>query len=180
RRIDINGQAASEADIESSLNKYYAERGGVMNPQLKEVVEELTREHVEIEAAAAADGAVVEADAPLIKLVNSMIVDAFKMRASDIHLEPMPKRFRVRYRIDGVLHEMKAPPKRLQPAIISRLKIMSNLDIAERRMPQDGRIKLRYNTREIDFRVATLPTTAGEKPALLILDTDALTLDRPP
>ena len=87
------------------------------------------------------DGAVVEADAPLIKLVNSIIVEAFKMRASDIHLEPLSKTFRMRYRIDGVLHEIKAPPKRLQAAVISRLKIQSNMSISEHRIPQDGRIQ---------------------------------------
>src|SRR5436309_3876189 len=138
-RLEINLQVASEADIEAALNKYYAERGGVTDPRLKAVIEDLTREHVEIEAAAAGDGAVVEADAPLIKLVNSLIVEAFKMRASDIHLEPLPKKFRVRYRIDGVLHEMKAPPKRLQAAIVSRLKIQSNMSISEHRIPQYGR-----------------------------------------
>jgi type IV pilus assembly protein PilB len=92
------------------LGKYYGDRGGGMaaDPRLKEAIEELTREHVQIQPAA--DGAVVEADAPLIKLVNSLIVEAFKLRASDIHLEPLAKKFRVRYRIDGVLHEMKARP----------------------------------------------------------------------
>jgi hypothetical protein len=92
-------------------------------------------------AVALADPATVEADAPIIKLVNTLIVEAFKARASDIHLEPLTKRFRVRYRIDGVLHEMKSPPKRLQASIISRLKIQSNMSIAERRIPQDGRIQ---------------------------------------
>ena len=87
------------------------------------------------------DGTAVDADAPLIRLVNQIIVDAFKMRASDIHLEPLAKRFRLRYRIDGVLHEMKAPPKRLQPSIIARLKIQSNMSISEHRIPQDGRIQ---------------------------------------
>ena len=87
------------------------------------------------------DGAVVDADAPLIKLVNQIIVDAFKLRASDIHLEPLAKTFRLRYRIDGVLHEMKTPPKRLQASIITRLKIQSNMSISEHRIPQDGRIQ---------------------------------------
>ncbi len=86
------------------------------------------------------DGADVDGDAPLIRLVNQLIVDAFKLRASDIHLEPLEKRFRVRYRIDGVMQEMKAPPKRLQSAIIARLKIQANMVISEHRIPQDGRI----------------------------------------
>src|SRR5207237_8767329 len=97
--------------------------------------------------------------------------------ASDIHFESYEKIFRIRFRMDGILHEMLAPPKRLAPAIRSRLKIMSNLDIAERRLPQDGRIKLRFNNREIDFRVSTLPTIFGEKAVLRILDKESLKLD---
>jgi len=116
-------------------------------------------------------------EAPVVKLVNMVLVDAIQKGASDIHFESYEKIFRIRFRMDGVLHEMLAPPKRLESAILSRLKIMSNLDIAERRMPQDGRIKLRYNSREIDFRVSTLPTIFGEKAVLRILDKDALKLD---
>src|SRR5213078_4049294 len=110
-------------------------------------------------------------------LENVEVVDAIQRGASDIHFETYEKVFRIRFRMDGVLHEMLSPPKRLESAILSRLKIMSNLDIAERRLPQDGRIKLRYNTREIDFRVSTLPTIFGEKAVLRILDKDALQLD---
>ncbi|PYO01033.1 MAG: type IV-A pilus assembly ATPase PilB [Candidatus Rokuibacteriota bacterium] len=116
-------------------------------------------------------------EAPVVKLVNMVLVDAIQKGASDIHWEPYEKVFRIRFRVDGVLHEMLSPPKRLEAAITSRLKIMSNLDIAERRLPQDGRIKLRYNTREIDFRVSILPTIFGEKAVLRILDKDALQLD---
>src|SRR2546428_4615483 len=116
-------------------------------------------------------------EAPVAKLGNMVIVDAIQKGASDVHWEPYEKVFRIRFRRDGVLHEMLAPPKRLEPAILSRLKIMSNLDIAERRLPQDGRIKLRYNNREIDFRVSTLPTIFGEKAVLRILDKEALKLD---
>ncbi|MGH7276283.1 MAG: GspE/PulE family protein, partial [Candidatus Rokuibacteriota bacterium] len=116
-------------------------------------------------------------EAPVVKLVNMVLVDAIQKGASDIHFESYEKVFRIRFRMDGVLHEMLAPPKRLEAAMLSRLKIMSNLDIAERRMPQDGRIKLRYSNREIDFRVSTLPTIFGEKAVLRILDKDALKLD---
>jgi len=116
-------------------------------------------------------------EAPVVKLVNMVLVDAIQRGASDIHFEPYEKMFRVRFRIDGVLHEILSPPKRLESAIISRLKIMSSLDIAERRLPQDGRIKLRYGNREIDFRVSVLPTIFGEKAVLRILDKDALKLD---
>jgi type IV pilus assembly protein PilB len=116
-------------------------------------------------------------EAPVVKLVNMVLVDAIRKGASDSHWEPYEKTFRIRFRIDGVLHEMLSPPKRLEPAIISRLKIMSNLDISERRLPQDGRIKLRYGSREIDFRVSILPTIVGEKAVLRILDKEALQLD---
>jgi type IV pilus assembly protein PilB len=116
-------------------------------------------------------------EAPVVKLVNMVLVDAIRKGASDLHWEPYEKTFRIRFRIDGVLHEMLSPPKRLEPAILSRLKIMSNLDISERRLPQDGRIKLRYGAREIDFRVSILPTIFGEKAVLRILDKEALQLD---
>jgi type IV pilus assembly protein PilB len=179
--MEINLQVASEADIEAALSKYYADRSGgvAADPRYKEVIEDLTREHVEIEAAAAGDGAAVEADAPLIKLVNSLITEAFKMRASDIHLEPLIKKFRLRYRIDGVLHEMKAPPKRLQPAIVSRLKIQSNMSISEHRIPQDGRIQTSVGNKLIDLRVSCLPTNHGESIVMRILDKEGLRLGLP-
>ena len=116
-------------------------------------------------------------EAPVVKLVNMVLVDAIQKGSSDIHFESYEKVFRIRFRVDGVLHEMLSPPKRLESAILSRLKIMSNLNIAERRLPQDGRIKLRYGNREIDFRVSTLPTIFGEKAVLRILDKEALKLD---
>ena len=178
----IELRVASDADIEAALSKYYVERGGggmTADPRLKEAIEDLTREHVEIEAAAAADGAVVEADAPLIKLVNSIIVEAFKMRASDIHLEPLSKVFRMRYRIDGMLHEIKAPPKRLQAAVISRLKIQSNMSISEHRIPQDGRIQTAVGGKLIDLRVSCLPTNHGESIVMRILDKEGLRLGLP-
>ena len=116
-------------------------------------------------------------EAPVVRLVNMVFVDAIRRGASDIHLEPYEKVFRVRFRMDGVLHEIMTPPKRLEAALTSRVKIMANLDIAERRLPQDGRIKLRYNQREIDLRVSTLPTIFGEKTVMRILDKEALQLD---
>jgi len=178
--MEIALQVASEADIENALSRYYAERGGVAaDPRYTEVIEDLTREHVELEAAEAGDNAVVEADAPLIKLVNSLIVEAFKMRASDIHLEPLSKTFRVRYRIDGVLHEIKPPPKRLQAAIISRLKIQSNMSISEHRIPQDGRIQTSVGSKLIDLRVSCLPTNHGESIVMRILDKEGLRLGLP-
>jgi general secretion pathway protein E/type IV pilus assembly protein PilB len=179
--LDISLQVASDADIEAALSRYYADRGGMAmaDPRLAQTIKELTEEHVEVEAAALEDGGTVAADAPLIKLVNSLIIEAFKMRASDIHLEPMAKNFRLRYRIDGMLHEMKSPPKRLQPAIISRLKIQSNMSISEHRIPQDGRIQTNVGGKLIDLRVSCLPTNHGESIVMRILDKEGLRLGLP-
>ena len=122
------------------------------------------------------DGGEVEADAPLIRLVNQIIVDAFKLRASDIHLEPLAKRFRLRYRVDGMLQEMKAPPKQLQAAIIARLKISAGMVISEHRIPQDGRIQSKVGAKFIDLRVSCLPTNHGESIVMRILDKEGLRL----
>jgi type IV pilus assembly protein PilB len=117
-------------------------------------------------------------DAPVVKLVNLILTDAIKKTASDIHVEPYEKEFRVRYRIDGVLYEVMKPPMKLKNAIVSRLKIMSELDIAERRLPQDGRIKLKLGRgKEMDYRVSVLPTLFGEKTVLRLLDKSNLQLD---
>jgi type IV pilus assembly protein PilB len=117
-------------------------------------------------------------DAPVVKLVNLILTDAIKKNASDIHIEPYEKSFRVRYRIDGVLYEVMKPPLKLKNALTSRVKIMSELDIAERRLPQDGRIKLKMGKgREMDFRVSVLPTLFGEKIVLRLLDKSNLQLD---
>ncbi len=117
-------------------------------------------------------------DAPVVKLVNLILTDAIKRNASDIHIEPYEKEFRVRYRIDGVLYEVMKPPLKLKNAITSRVKIMSELDIAERRLPQDGRIKLKLGrNREMDYRVSVLPTLFGEKTVLRLLDKSNLQLD---
>jgi type IV pilus assembly protein PilB len=185
-RLDISLQVASEADIEAALSKYYAERGGgggggvrVADPALADTIKELTEDHVEVQLGGLEDGGTVEADAPLIKLVNSIIIDAFKLRASDIHLEPLAKVFRLRYRIDGMLHEMKAPPKRLQAAIVSRLKIQSNMSISEHRIPQDGRIQTNVGNKLIDLRVSCLPTNHGESIVMRILDKEGLRLGLP-
>ena len=118
-------------------------------------------------------------DAPIIKLVYQIILEAFQRRASDIHLEPMEKRFRVRYRIDGVLVEVENPPKRLQLAMISRIKIMANISIAEKRIPQDGRIQMSVGAKSIDLRVSSLPTSHGESIVMRILDKEGLQLGLP-
>jgi general secretion pathway protein E/type IV pilus assembly protein PilB len=171
----VNVVVASPDEIEAAIGKYY----GRSDDSMSKMIQDITEGEVEVGRTGALgedDGTAVDADAPIIKLVNSVIVDAYKMRASDIHLEPLEKRFRVRYRIDGVLHEMKSPPKRLQASIISRLKIMSNMSIAERRIPQDGRIQTNVGGKTIDLRVSCLPTNHGESIVMRILDKEGLKL----
>jgi general secretion pathway protein E len=116
-------------------------------------------------------------EAPVIRMVSLIITNALDTRASDIHIEPFENRLIVRYRIDGVLHEVESPPRRLSAAVISRIKIMANLDIAERRLPQDGRIRLRVHGKEIDLRVSTVPTMHGESVVMRILDKGGVALD---
>jgi len=178
---EIELRVASEADIEAALNKYYGgeKKGIAEDSRFKDVIQELTEDNVEATLPGADDGGAVDADAPLIRLVNQIIVEAFKMRASDIHLEPLAKRFRLRYRVDGVMQEMKAPPKRLQAAIITRLKIQSNMSISEHRIPQDGRIQSKVGTKLIDLRVSCLPTYHGESIVMRILDKEGLKLGLP-
>src|SRR6202030_3198874 len=116
-------------------------------------------------------------EAPVIRLVNQLIARAVETHAWDVHLEPFPDRLRIRYRYDGVLHEVEPPPARLQAAVISRIKIMARLDIAERRLPPDGRIKLTVRGHEIDFRVSSIPSLHGEKVVLRILERTAVEFD---
>src|SRR2546427_80512 len=170
---------ASEQAIKEALDKYYAEKG----PSYEEVMEGFDENEISVERDD--DGSLdindlekSAADAPVVKLVNLILLDAIKKGASDIHVEPYEKDFRVRYRVDGVLYEVMKPPMKLKQAIISRLKIMAELDIAERRLPQDGRIKLKLGKgREMDFRVSVCPTLFGEKVVLRLLDKSTLQLD---
>ena len=175
--MEVEPRVASPDDIEEALGRYY---GGAQENSVDKMIQDITEGEIQIstlaEVSAADDGSVVDADAPIIKLVNTIIVDAFKARSSDIHLEPLAKKFRLRYRIDGMLHEMKAPPKRLQAAILSRLKIMSNMSIAERRVPQDGRIQTAVGGKTIDLRVSCIPTNHGESIVMRILDKEGLKL----
>src|SRR6184192_473939 len=174
---------ASQTAVRKAIDRNYESRTEAMQTVMQDISSDL--ENVEVVDGEDESGTKVDVfelkesadEAPVVKLVNMVLVDAIQKGASDIHFETYEKVFRIRFRMDGVLHEMLSPPKRLESAILSRLKIMSNLDISERRMPQDGRIKLRYNSREIDFRVSTLPTIFGEKAVLRILDKDALQLD---
>ncbi len=175
---EIELRVASEQDIENALTKYYGGEKKSMDAGIfKDVMQELTEENVHV--AKVEDGGEVEADAPLIRLVNQIIVDAFKLRASDIHLEPLEKRFRLRYRIDGVMQEMKSPPKRLQAPVIARLKIQAGMVISEHRVPQDGRIQSKIGSKLIDLRVSCLPTNHGESIVMRILDKEGLRLGLP-
>src|SRR3989442_1171571 len=133
------------------------------------VVEDETDEDVKAQAVADA--------APVVKLINGRLTDAVKRGAADIHIEPFEHEMRVRYRVDGALHEVRKPPIKMRAALTSRIKIMAQLNIAERRVPQDGRIKLKFGAKVIDYRVSTLPVLFGEKIVLRILDKGNLTLD---
>jgi general secretion pathway protein E/type IV pilus assembly protein PilB len=181
--MEVESRVATPEDIEAALSKYYGGGGSARDDSVSKMIQDITEGEVEIGAigtlGGADEGPVVEADAPIIKLVNTIIVEAFKSRASDIHLEPLAKKFRVRYRIDGVLHEMQNPPKRLQASIVSRLKIQSNMSIAEKRIPQDGRIQASVGGKTIDLRVSVLPTVHGESVVMRILDKEGLKLGLP-
>ncbi len=174
---DIQIKVASEEDIEAALGKYYGGRTGKENAEMTKAIQELTESEVAVPILG--DDAPVDAEAPIIKLVNQLIVEAFKMRASDIHLEPLAKKFRIRYRIDGVMTEMKSPPKRLQASIIARIKVQSNMSISEKRIPQDGRIQSQVGGKLIDLRVSCLPTNHGESIVMRILDKEGLRLGLP-
>src|SRR5438034_898832 len=175
---------ASQSAIRKAIDRHYESKTDAIASVMQDMSTDLANVEVvegdEEEKSAQVDIFELKesgGEAPVVKLVNMVLVDAIQKGASDVHFETYEKVFRIRFRMDGVLHEMLAPPKRLESAILSRIKIMSSLDIAERRLPQDGRIKLKYNNREIDFRVSTLPTIFGEKAVLRILDKDALQLD---
>ena len=168
---------AAETSIKNAINKHYDSAGMV-----EDIMKNFDDKDVEAlkegeESVNVAELGQAAEDAPVVKLVNLILTDAIKKGASDIHIEPYEKSFRVRYRIDGVLYEVMQPPTRLKAAITSRVKIMAQLDIAERRLPQDGRIKIKMGGREMDYRVSTLPTLFGEKVVLRLLDKGNLQLD---
>jgi len=172
----IETVVASEVAIREAMERYYAEKG----PSLEEIVGEAEGDlEVTAEQKEDLEDIAKQADeAPVVKLVNLILLDAIKKGASDIHVEPYEKDFRVRFRIDGVLYEVMRPPMKLKSAITSRLKIMASLDISERRLPQDGRIKIKVaDSREMDFRVSVCPTLFGEKVVLRLLDKSSLQLD---
>jgi type IV pilus assembly protein PilB len=172
---EVEPQVAFETSLKRAIDRAY-DSAGTMADVMKGMEEELAV--VEEDDTAEADAGIAGADeAPIVKLVNSLIADAVRKGASDIHIEPYEKSMRVRFRIDGVLHEMMSPPFKFKAAILSRLKIMAELDIAERRVPQDGRIKIKVVNRTIDLRVSSLPTIFGEKIVMRILDKTNLNID---
>ena len=176
--LRARGSITTEEEIGRAITRFYGPDAGALDDLLA-AAESPGLPSPTANVPAAATGDAEDADAPIIKLVHSIIHEAIRRRASDIHLEPLEKRFRVRYRIDGVLLEVDAPAKRLQLAIISRLKIMANISIAEKRVPQDGRIQITLSGRTLDLRVSSLPTAHGESIVMRILDKEGLQLGLP-
>jgi len=192
--LSVEPVVVSETALNSAVRKYYGtsremELARVMEdlvaettsmPDFDDDIDQLELENAEEEIDLENLEKMAE-DAPVVKLVNVILVDALRRGASDIHIEPYEKEFRVRFRMDGVLYNIMAPPMKMRDALTSRLKIMARLDIAEKRLPQDGRIKIRVRldnrSRELDFRVSTLPTIFGEKMVLRLLDKENLRLD---
>lgn len=174
-RYDIFPVIAGDYTLKNQIEKYYEQT----EAQLQNILKDIEDEDVEVvEETDEDEGAGDLADdAPVVKLINGILTDAVKRGCSDIHIEPFENEYRVRYRLDGALMEVMKPPLKLRAAITSRVKIMSNLNIAERRVPQDGRIKLKIGKKVIDFRVSTLPVIFGEKIVMRILDKGNLTLD---
>ncbi len=173
---DVDVVAAPKKQIEAFIEKYYAEQDMEVSTMLDDA------EDVELDEIAESSIGGPERDdddTPIIRLVTKLIIDAYKMKASDIHFEPMEKRYRVRYRIDGALREVDGPPKYLQANFTSRIKIMSRMDITEKRIPQDGRIQIIVGDKDIDLRVSSIPTVFGESVVMRILDKSSIQLDIP-
>src|SRR5262245_52691696 len=173
--LDITPRLARERDVVEALDASYGGNGnggGEGGESTEAELEFLSDDEEDVNHLRD-----LASEAPVIRLVNMLINRAVEQRSSDIHIEPFENELKVRYRIDGVLHDVEAPARRLQAAIVSRIKIMAKLNIAERRLPQDGRIKLRLMGREIDLRVSTLPTLYGESVVLRILDRSSIVVN---
>jgi general secretion pathway protein E len=169
----VRAYIAAPNEIDAALERLYG--GG--KSSMEQIVDHITTRDEEQDWGDVEHLKDLASEAPVVRLVNLLLTRALESRASDIHIEPFENRLIVRYRIDGVLHEVESPPRRLSAAIISRVKIMASLDIAERRLPQDGRIKLRIQGKEIDLRVSTIPTMHGESVVMRILDKGGVPLD---
>ncbi len=178
-KMDVEPVVVPGDKIDQAISRYY----GATDESVEALIDSYSGDDLQVKtvnAESGESGDAAEGDAPIIKMVYGMIMDAQRLKASDIHLEPLEKRLRLRYRMDGVLQEMRDPPKRLQSTIISRIKIMGNISIAERRLPQDGRISLALQDGgSIDLRVSTIPTVHGESIVMRILDKTGLTLGLP-
>jgi general secretion pathway protein E/type IV pilus assembly protein PilB len=177
---DVDAVVSSQEQIDKIIAQHYSS----LSDSVESFIDELSTEQqlqgqLMAGLAGAEAAAEVEDDAPIIKLVSLIIIEAYRMRASDIHMEPLEKRYRIRYRVDGALREVEAPPKYLQANLTSRLKIMARLDISEKRVPQDGRIQLKIVDKDIDLRVSSIPTTHGESIVMRILDKASIQLDIP-
>ena len=164
---------SSLSEIENAINANYDESLDSINAAFASATEALSGDGAQ--AVVLGDGE----DSPIVRYVQTVITEALNRRASDIHMEPLETRFRIRFRIDGVLHEIENPPKRLQPTLLSRIKLMANVSIAEKRIPQDGRIGIDIGEKSIDLRVSVLPTAHGESIVMRILDKEALNLGLP-
>ena len=181
--LTIEIHVATTSDIEASLERLYPKALPSVNDGLNQILGDFAPEDVRVDLPDTTSSSIVEglaasAEAPIIRLVNMVLLDAIKRGASDIHIEPYEKSFRVRFRIDGNLVEAMQPPVQLKQLVVSRIKIMAALDISERRLPQDGRIKLKLGgNKEMDFRVSVLPTLFGEKVVMRLLDKGNLQLD---
>ena len=175
---EIELVCTSPQKIREALIKYYGTADEASDVLLKKIGDGAYLDLEITEGGSLEEGD--EADAPIIRMVSMLLIEAHRLGASDIHLEPLDKKFRVRFRIDGVLQEMQAPPKRLQSAIVSRLKIMTgSMSIAEKRLPQDGRIQVKIKKKPIDLRVSTIPTNHGESVVMRVLDKSSLMLGLP-
>src|SRR5207249_2911369 len=188
--FNVEPVVSSEASIQEALEKYYGSQHSIELKKVYDQIAQTEKETFELDLEAATEEETQltvdelqrsSEEAPIIKLVNLILAESLKRGASDIHIEPYEKDFRVRFRIDGVLYEIMQPPMKLRDAITSRLKIMAKLDISEKRLPQDGRIKIKMKlagkNREMDYRVSVLPTLFGEKIVLRLLDKENLMLD---
>jgi type IV pilus assembly protein PilB len=179
-RLSIETVLTSFSAFDAALSRYYGSSamvGAAIDSYKKSTKEEDTKGGIELVEVHEIDGEMGVSDAPVISLVNGILGEAIRRQASDIHVEPYEKRFRVRMRIDGVLQEITAIPLEMKRAVVARLKIMSRMDIAESRVPQDGRIKLKTSGKEIDFRVNSMPTLFGEKVVMRMLNSGSLQLD---
>jgi type IV pilus assembly protein PilB len=176
---EIQLVVADPAQVEKLIQRHYAAEGGGVSDLLKELGadEEIAKEMAEAAAVDGVDITTLANEAPIIKFVNLVLFQAVQDRASDIHFEPFEDEFKIRYRVDGALYEMSPPPKHLAIPVTSRIKVMANLDISERRLPQDGRISMNIGGRQVDLRVSTLPTQFGESVVLRVLDRSALQLE---